>query len=56
MGTYRGSINENDDLLMFNALVDSIMGGINVIDTCSNFRLGKSEKVIGRSLQYLFEK
>jgi aryl-alcohol dehydrogenase-like predicted oxidoreductase len=39
---------------MFNSLLESIIsGGINVIDTCSNYRYGKSEKVINAVLNYL---
>ena len=40
---------------MFNGLIDSVENGVNVIDTCRNFRAGASEKVIGRVLQYLFQ-
>jgi hypothetical protein len=36
-------------------MVDSILGGMNMIDTCSNFRGGKSEKIIRVVLNYLIE-
>ncbi len=55
VGTYKGSLNEDDDLLMFNAIVDSALFGMNVIDTCSNFRGGRSEKMVGNALEYLFQ-
>jgi aryl-alcohol dehydrogenase-like predicted oxidoreductase len=39
---------------MFRALADTLLsGGVNVIDTCSLFRYGKSEKVINAVLNYL---
>lgn len=39
---------------MFGAIADSILsGGINVIDTCTLYRFGKSEKVINAVLNYL---
>lgn len=42
VGTYKGSFDTYDDILQFNALVDSVMMGANMIDTCSNFRAGRS--------------
>jgi aryl-alcohol dehydrogenase-like predicted oxidoreductase len=42
--------------MMFNAIVDSLLFGMNVIDTCSNFRGGRSEKMVGNALEYLFQK
>ena len=56
IGSYKGSLNADDDLLMFNGMLDSIIGGMNMIDTCSNFRGGRSEKVISLVLKYLIEK
>jgi aryl-alcohol dehydrogenase-like predicted oxidoreductase len=40
---------------MFNGLVDSINSGCNVIDTCRNFRGGRSEQIIGSTLSYLIK-
>lgn len=54
VGTYRGSLDETDDILQFNGIVDSVLSGVNVIDTCSNFRGGRSEMSINSALQYLF--
>ncbi len=42
VGTYKGSLDETDDLLMFNGLVDSLQNGCNVLDSCRNFRGGRS--------------
>lgn len=56
IGTYKGSLNEEDDLLMFNGIVDSLIDGVNLVDCCRNFRGGRSEIVIGKALQYLIEK
>lgn len=53
IGTYKGSLNEEDDILQFNAIIDSVLSGINVIDTCSNFRGGRSERVVGGAVAYL---
>ena len=55
IGTYKGSLNEEDDLLQFNGIVDSVMLGTNVIDTCRNFRGGRSEKAVRSALKYLIE-
>ncbi|EGR29887.1 hypothetical protein IMG5_146600 [Ichthyophthirius multifiliis] len=53
-GTYQGSPTKENDLQMFNALIDSICtGGVNVIDTSINYRYQKSERTIGAALSYL---
>lgn len=43
VGSYRGSLDQEDDILQFNGIIDSVMLGCNVIDTCRNFRGGRSE-------------
>ena len=43
IGTYKGSCDETDDLAMFNGILDSAIIGCNMIDTCRNFRKGRSE-------------
>lgn len=53
IGTYKGSLDEKDDILQFNAIVDSVLSGVNMIDTCGNFRGGRSEIVISQALRYL---
>lgn len=55
VGTYKGSSDQTDDLPMFNGLVDSVMLGCNFIDSCRNFRKGRSEQTIGLALRYLCE-
>lgn len=55
MGTYKGSFDTFDDILQFNAIIDSVLLGTNMIDTCSNFRDGRSELVIGSAMRYLIE-
>ena len=41
---------------MFRAITDTILsGGVNVIDTCTLYRYGKSEKVINAVLNYLIK-
>jgi len=55
VGTYKGSLDNSDDLPQFNGVVDSLLGGINVVDTCRNFRGGRSEIIVGHSLRYLIE-
>ncbi len=42
LGTYKGSFSQDDDLPQFNAIVDSVNMGVNMIDTCHNFRNGRS--------------
>lgn len=39
---------------MFNGLVDSLNSGCNVVDTCRNFRGGRSEIVVGKALRHLY--
>jgi hypothetical protein len=42
IGTYMGSLGPRDDILQFNSIIDSVLLGVNAIDTCSNFRGGRS--------------
>lgn len=53
IGTYKGSLDQSDDILQFNAIIDSVLLGSNVIDTCRNFRAGRSESAIRAALRYL---
>ena len=53
IGTYKGSLDTTDDILQFNAIIDSVLSGINVFDTCANFRGGRSELVLGAAIRYL---
>ena len=55
IGTYVGAPEREDDLKMFNAIIDSVeSGGVNVIDTAINYRYMKSERTVGAALKYLF--
>ena len=56
VGTYKGSYDSEDDLVMFNAVIDSVLLGCNVIDSCRNFRKGRSESIIRLALNHLLEK
>lgn len=56
IGSYKGCIDESDDLSQFNGIVDSVVIGCNMIDTCRNFRKGRSEKILGLALRYLSQK
>lgn len=38
---------------MFNGLVDTLNNGCNVLDSCRNFRAGRSEVIAGRALRHL---
>ena len=53
IGSYKGSFDETDDLKMFNGIVDSVVIGCNMIDSCRNFRKGRSEYIIGLALRHL---
>lgn len=55
LGTYKGSIDSSDDIVQFNAIIDSVLSGVNVIDTCANFRGGRSQIILGAALRYLIE-
>lgn len=53
MGTYLGNPDSNTDLLVENAVKQSILGGINVIDTAINYRFQKAERSVGKSITAL---
>lgn len=56
MGSYLGGMNKEVDLLVENAVIESIMSGvINVIDTAINYRYQRAERSIGRALKKLFK-
>lgn len=55
MGTYLGTPDNKTDKLVEKAVIKSIRGGINVIDTAINYRLQKAERAIGTALQKLSE-
>ncbi len=55
VGTYLGNSDDQTDLLVKEAIVKSIMAGINVIDTAINYRSQKAERSVGRAILQLVE-
>ena len=55
VGTYKGTFTKEDDIPQFNAIIDSVNMGVNVIDSCFNFRNGRSQIMIGLALQHLIK-
>jgi aryl-alcohol dehydrogenase-like predicted oxidoreductase len=55
MGTYLGESNESTDMLVKNAVKQSIFSGINVIDTAINYRAQKAERSVGRAISELID-
>ena len=55
MGTYLGDSDTKTDELVKNAVKQSIISGINVIDTAINYRGQKAERSVGRAMLELVE-
>ena len=53
MGTYLGNPDSNTDLLVEYAIKQSILAGINVIDTAINYRFQKAERSVGKAVAAL---
>jgi len=53
VGTYLGEPNSETDTLVKNAVKQSILAGINVIDTAINYRAQKAERSVGAALAEL---
>ncbi len=53
LGTYLGDADDATDAAYGSALVEAVKRGVNVIDTASNYRHQRSERVIGESLAEL---
>jgi len=53
IGTYLGARDEPTDRSVADAVIASVKGGINVIDTASNYRSERAEKSIGLALSQL---
>ncbi len=53
IGTYLGEANEKTDELVKNAVKQSILLGINVIDTAINYRAQKAERSVGKAISEL---
>ena len=56
IGSYLGEPNEETATKLEEAVHDSVLGGINVIDTSINYLGQRAEKAIGRALRRLFVK
>ena len=50
VGTYLGNPDESTDKLVKNAVKESIIAGINVIDTAINYRSQKAERSVGHAI------
>jgi aryl-alcohol dehydrogenase-like predicted oxidoreductase len=55
LGTYLGEISEETDAEMEDAVYQSVLQGVNVIDSSVNYRGMKSERAVGRALKRLFD-
>jgi aryl-alcohol dehydrogenase-like predicted oxidoreductase len=53
IGTYLGNPDSNTDVLVENAVKQSILAGINVIDTAINYRSQKAERSVGKAIATL---
>ncbi|MFW9996765.1 MAG: aldo/keto reductase [Candidatus Odinarchaeota archaeon] len=51
IGTYLGGIDSSTDKLVTEALVESMISGINVLDTAINYRRQRAERSVGRALK-----
>ena len=55
IGTYLGDSDEKTDEAVKNAVKQSILSGVNVIDTAINYRAQKAERSVGRALTELIQ-
>jgi len=53
IGTYLGEADEKTDILVKNGVKQSILSGINVIDTAINYRAQKAERSVGKAISEL---
>jgi len=53
VGTYLGDCTDGDDDSYAHTLRAAVVDGVNVIDTASNYRCQRSERVVGRTLESL---
>lgn len=56
MGTYLGECSDEDDIGYAQTLRAALAEGINLVDTASNYRCQRSERVIGRTLETMIER
>jgi len=55
IGTYMGERDDETNRIVADAVFTSVKGGINVIDSASNYRSERAEKSVGRALSRLIE-
>ena len=55
IGTYLGNTDLETDTQQKNAIKQSILHGVNVIDTAINYRAQKSERTVGKAISELIE-
>lgn len=55
IGTYLGNADSQTDELVKNAVKQSILSGVNVIDTAINYRAQKAERSVGKAIKELIE-
>src|SRR6476660_5870964 len=53
-GTYLGDCTDDEDAAYARTLRAAIALGINLVDTASNYRCQRSERIVGRTLDELF--
>lgn len=55
VGTYLGDADEKTDILVKDAVKESVLSGINVIDTAINYRGQRAERSVGKALSELID-
>ena len=55
IGTYLGNPDSQTDELVKNAIKQSVLSGVNVIDTAINYRAQKAERSVGKALSELIQ-
>jgi aryl-alcohol dehydrogenase-like predicted oxidoreductase len=55
IGTYLGDADDKTDELVKNAVKQSVLSGVNVIDTAINYRAQKAERSVGRAISELIQ-
>ncbi len=55
IGTYLGDSDEKTDEAVKNAVKQSVLSGVNVIDTAINYRAQKAERSVGRAVEELIQ-
>lgn len=55
VGTYLGNPDSQTDALVIDAIKQSVLAGINVLDTAINYRAQKAERSVGKALSQLIQ-